>query len=134
MEDTTLAKFACALRGARVKDLGNGMQLLSFGPGPYFPDDVDQRRTDLLVCDFYGTLFKRTATMRASLLTGAPGTGKSWWIWYAVHQLLNQNPSPAIVWQTFKRGINKCVLFKGGKVFVGHLDAFSLELDDDSTW
>lgn len=110
------------------------MQLFSFGPGPYFPDDVDLHRSDLVARDFYNALFERISSMRSSLLTGVPGTGKSWWIWYAVHRLLNQDPSPAIVWQTFKRGIDQCVLFKDGKAFVGDLRAFNSELEDASTW
>ena len=51
-----------------------------------------------------------------------------------MHWLLNQDPSPAIVWQTFKRGANRCVLFKDGKAFVGALTAFESELADASTW
>jgi hypothetical protein len=58
-------------------------------------------------------------------------------IWFAMHWLLNQDPSPAIVWQTFKRsssGTNKHVLFKDGRAFVGSLEAFASELADASTW
>ena len=54
-----------------------------------------------------------------------------------MHWLLNQDPSPAIVWQTFKRsssGTNKHVLFKDGRAFVGSLEAFASELADASTW
>jgi hypothetical protein len=134
--DATLTKFACALRDAVVEDIGDNMQLLSFGPDSYFPDDDERCRCNLLVRDFYPRLFDRTAAERTgkSLLTGVPGTGKSWWIWYAVHLLLKQDPAPAIVWQSFKRGVNKCVLFKDGEAFVGHLDAFSEELGRTSTW
>ena len=132
--DATLTKFACALRGATVEDIGENMQLLSFGPDSYFPDDTELCRRSLLVREFYHRLFNRIAAARTSLLTGVPGTGKSWWIWYAVHLLLKQDPAPAIVWQSFKRGVNKCVLFKDGEAFVGHLDAFSEELGRTVTW
>ena len=57
------------------------MQLISFGPGPFFPDDDDLHRSDLVARDFYDPLFERISVMRKSLLTGIPGTGKSWWIW-----------------------------------------------------
>ena len=107
------------------------MQLLS-----HFTNDSQRLRCDLLVRDFYPRLFDRITAepIGASLLTGVSGTGKSWWIWYAVHLLLKQDPAPAIVWQSFKRGVSKCVLFKNGEAFVGHLDAFSEELDQTSTW
>jgi len=134
VEDPQLTAFACALRDAKVMDLDDGMQLISFGPSSFFPDDVDLHRSDLVARDFYNTLFERISSMRSSLLTGIPGTGKSWWIWYAIHRLLNQGPSPAIVWQTFKRGTNDCVLFKDGKAFVGDLSGFKSELADASTW
>ena len=56
--------------------------------------------------DFYPRLFDRIASHKiGSLLTGVPGTGKSWWIWYAVHLLLKQDSPPDIVWQSFKLGI-----------------------------
>jgi hypothetical protein len=134
--DAKLTEFACALRDAKVKDIGGGMQLLSFGPGSYFPDDNQQCRHDLLVRDFYRRLLERIASepIGASLLTGVPGTGKSWWIWYAVYIILNMDPAPAIVWQSFKRGADECVLFKDGKAFVGHISTFSKELDQTSTW
>ena len=136
VRDATLTEFACALRDATVKDIGDNMQLLSFGPDTFFPDDSQRLRCDLLVRVFYPRLFDRIAAqpIGASLLTGVPGTGKSWWIWYAVHLLLKQDSAPAIVWQSFKRGITKCVLFKDGEAFVGHLDAFSEELGQMSTW
>ena len=136
MPDATLTKFACALRDAVVEDIGDNMQLLSFGPDSYFPDDDERCRCNLLVRDFYPRLFDRTAAESTgkSLLTGVPGTGKSWWIWYAMHLLLKQDPAPAIVWQSFKRDVNECVLFKDGEAFVGHLDAFSEELGRTSTW
>lgn len=53
-----------------------------------------------------------------------------------MHRLLKQGPSPAIVWQTFKRGTSKCVLFKDGKAFVGDLtqEPFTSALADASTW
>lgn len=129
-----MTEFACALRDAIIEDLGSGMQLLSLGGGFYFPTDNGLRRNALLVRDFHDALFQRTAAMPASLLTGVPGIGKSWWIWYAIHRLLQQDPAPAIVWQTFKRGISQCVLFKDGRAFVGHLDAFTAELKQESTW
>lgn len=129
-----LTDFACALRDADVSDLGGGMCLLSFGGESYFPTDDDLCRNSMVVRDFYDELFQRTAAMRRSLLTGVPGTGKSWWIWYAVHKVLKQDPAPAIVWQTFKRGIDQCVLFKDGKAFVGHLNTFIDELGKESTW
>ena len=134
MPDATLTKFACALRDAEVEDIGDNMQFLSFGPDSYFPDDTELGRSSLLVRDFYHRLFDRIAAARTSLLTGVPGTGKSWWIWYAVHLLLKQDPAPAIVWQSFKRDVNKCVLFKDGEAFVGPLTAFSEELGRTSTW
>ena len=137
MRDATLTKFACALRDATIKGIGDNMQLLSFGPDTFFPDDDERCRCSLLIRDFYPVLFDRMAAERTgkSLLTGVPGTGKSWWIWYAVHLLLNnKDPTPAIVWQSFKRGITKCVMFKDGEAFVGHLDAFSVELGQNSTW
>ena len=81
VEDPQLTAFACALRDAKPKDLGHGMQLISFGPGPFFPDDDDLHRSDLVARDFYDPLFERISVMRKSLLTGIPGTGKSWWIW-----------------------------------------------------
>lgn len=136
VQDATLTKFACALRDAKVEDIGDNMQLLSFGPDSFFPDDSLRRRCDLLVRDFYSRLFDCISAqpIGASLLTGVPGTGKSWWIWYAVHLLLNQDPTPAIVWQSFKLNVDEYVLFKDGKAFVGPLTAFREELGQISTW
>lgn len=135
MEDAQLTAFVRSLRDATVSDLGNGMQLISCGPGTHFPYDFDLQRSDMLALDFYGHLFDRISSMHSSLLTGVPGTGKSWWIWYAVHRLLKQDPSPSIVWRTFKQGTDRrCVLFQDGKAYVGPLDAFRSELADPSTW
>jgi hypothetical protein len=134
VEDPKLTAFLQALRNADVKDLGNDMQLISFGPGAYFPTDSWQCRSALLVRNFFGALFDRVASLGASLLTGVPGTGKSWWLWYVVYRLLQQDAAPAIVWQTFKFGISQCVMFKDGKAYVGHLDAFAAELGDAATW
>ena len=134
VRDATLTKFVHALRDATVQDIGNNMQLLSLALDTYFPDDTALCRNSLLVREFYHRLFDRMAAARAWLLTGVPGTGKSWWIWYAVYLLLQQDPAPAVVWQSFKRGVGKCVLFKDGEAFVGHLDAFSEELGQTSTW
>ena len=134
MQDASLTRFACAVRDATLQDIGDDMQLLSFGPDACFPDDTDLGRSSLIVRDFYQRLFTRIAAQRTSLLVGVPGTGKSWWIWYALHMLLKQEPAPSIVWQSFKRGINKCVLFKDGKAFVGPLTAVREELDEASTW
>ena len=78
VEDPELTAFACALRDAKVVDLDDGMQLISFGLGSFFPDDVVLQRSDLVSRNFYSSLFERISSMRASLLTGIPGTGKSW--------------------------------------------------------
>jgi hypothetical protein len=134
VRDATLTKFACALRDATVKDVGDNMLILSLGSDTSFPDDTELGRNSLLVRDFYSHLFDRIAAARASLLTGVPGTGKSWWIWYAMHLLLKQDQAPAIVWQSFKRDINECVLFKDGEAFIGPLTAFREELGKASTW
>ena len=77
-----------------------------------------------------------TSPMGAPLCTPPAAAGKSWWIWCAVHRLLNQSPSPAIVWQTFMRGTSKCVLFRDGKAFIGDLtkEPFTAALADASTW
>ena len=42
---------------------------------------------------------------------------QSWWIWYAMHNLLNLKPAPAIVWESLKH--DTCVLFVGDKAFAG---------------
>ena len=133
--DEELTKFFLALRDATVVDVGNGMQQLSLGPGSHFPDDK-RRRSDLMVRDFYLRLFQRVEAEPngASLLTGVPGTGKSWWIWYAMHLLLTRSPAPTIVWQSFKRGEDGCVMFKDGKAFSGRLSAFTEDLGMSSTW
>ncbi len=136
MDATRLTTFVCALRDATVKDIGDNMQLLSFGPDSFFPDDTVLCCSSLLIRDFFPLLFDCAAKQScgASLLTGVPGTGKSLWIWYAVHRLLKQDPASAIVWQSSKRGCDKCVLFMDGQAFVGPLNAFSEELDQESTW
>jgi hypothetical protein len=48
--------------------------------------------------------------------------------------LLKQDDTPPIVWQSFKRGADNCVLFKDGQAFVGSLSAFDEELSQPSTW
>ena len=135
MLDEKLTKFIKALRDATVEDLGNGMQELSLDPNFHFPGDK-RRRNKLIVRDFYLRLFQRVEAESngESLLTGVPGTGKSWWIWYAMHLLLNRSPTTTIVWQSFKRGEDGCVMFKDGKAFVGHLSAFTKDLEMSSTW
>lgn len=133
LPDENLTKFLFALRGATVKDIGDDMQLLSLGPDSYFPDDTEQKRNSLLVRDFFDRLVSHISSRRTSLLIGTPGTGKSWWIWYAIHLLLKQEPASAIVWQSFKRG-GDCVLFKDGNAFVGKVSTFANELNNTSTW
>ena len=133
MQDEELTRFACALRDANTFEVGDNMHILSFDQKSHFPND-EKCRSCLLVRDFYPLLFDRIATLKASLLSGVPGTGKSWWIWYAIQRLLNQHPQPAIVWESSRRNINKCVLFKDGKAFVGPITAFDEELRQKSTW
>ena len=77
IEDQQLTAFDRALRDAKVLDLDNKMQLISFGPGIFFPDDKALHRSDLLVRNCYNTLFERISSMPDSLLTGVPGTGKA---------------------------------------------------------
>ena len=131
-----MTKFARALQTATLQDIGDGMTLLTVSLGSYFPDDPHKRRNQLLVRDFYPILFQRMSSEPTGqlLLTGVPGTGKSWWIWYAIHVLLNRDDACAIVWQSFKRGGDKCVLFKDGKAIKGPLAAFDEELSQPSTW
>ncbi|PNH11883.1 hypothetical protein TSOC_001236, partial [Tetrabaena socialis] len=133
--DRRLTAFIRALGAAKLQDVGNGMSLLSLGTGVHFPDDVAKRRGALLVLDFYARLLGHMAQekKRTWLLTGIPGTGKSWWIWYAMHSLLQQPEPPAIVWQTFKNPRRR-VLFKDGVAYIGDLTAFGAELELDSTW
>lgn len=78
VEDPQPTAFSSALKDALVTDLDHGMQLISFGPDSYFPDDGALRRSDLVVRDFYNRLLERISSMPVSLLTGTPGTGKSW--------------------------------------------------------
>lgn len=109
------------------------MVLLSCRSGVPFINDMVLRRSALLVRDFYPDLLRLMTTGQAWLLTGVPGTGKSWFALYAMHALLQQPKPPAIVWQTFGR-LGSCVLFKDGKAFTGSLEAFAPELQDPSTW
>ena len=51
-----------------------------------------------------------------------------------MHKLLNRDNPPAIVWQSFKRSSNSCVLFVDGEAFLGPIDAFAKELENKSTW
>ena len=52
-----------------------------------------------------------------------------------IYVLLKQDDAPPIVWQSFKRGADNCVLFKDGQAFVGPLSAFDEELSfQPSTW
>ena len=115
--DSSLTEFACALRGAKldpIKVEGGGPAMkLTFEPSLTFPDDLKRRHKGLMIRDFYYRLFERVASMERSLLTGVPGIGKSWWIWYAMNLIFNKEPAPCVVWQTFKRGGDECVLFKG---------------------
>jgi len=126
--DSSLTEFARALRGAKLDPIkveggGPAMKLI-FEPSLTFPDDLTRSHKGLMIRDFYGCLFERVASMRRSLLTGVPGIGKSWWIWYAMNLIFNQEPAPCVVWQTFKRGDDECVLFKGA--------AFSTLISDNS--
>ena len=122
------------LRDAPLVDVGGGMRLLSVGPDAYFPTDHKLHRGPLLVRDFFDDLFDRCATLHDVLLSGVPGTGSSWWVWYALRRIQQMDPAPAVVWQTFRLGRDECVLFKGGRAYVGPRDAFSAELADHSTW
>jgi MoxR-like ATPase len=53
------------------------MQLLSVDEP--WPGDLEQRK-QLVVRDFYKRLYIRAVSLGHALLTGVPGTGKSWWI------------------------------------------------------
>ena len=81
LQDKNVTKFAQALQAATPQDIGGGMMLLTFSSDCYFPDDPHKRRNQLLVRDFYPTLLERMSSENTgqSLLTGVPGTGKSWW-------------------------------------------------------
>jgi hypothetical protein len=57
------------------------MKLLSVGFPLSWPNDPHYH-SQVLVRDFYKGLYLRVKSMQASLLTGVPGTGKSWWIWW----------------------------------------------------
>ncbi|KAG2438729.1 hypothetical protein HXX76_005274 [Chlamydomonas incerta] len=132
-KDVVMTAFIRAMQTAKLEPVGSGMSLLSLGPNVYFPDDTDERRSTLLVRDFYAKLLERMKGGRAWLLTGVPGTGKSWWIWYAMFELLQEVEPPAIVWQSFKKGTRR-VLFKDGAAYVGDSSAFIEDLQLDSTW
>ena len=113
-----------------------GEKIMSIGPGTYFPGDDLRRRCRLLIRDFYPRLLQRMSDepLGASLLTGVPGIGKTWFVWYAVHSLLKLDSTITIVWQSAKRNISECVMFKDGKSFIGSLTAFKKELEKTSTW
>ncbi|EFJ43181.1 hypothetical protein VOLCADRAFT_96640 [Volvox carteri f. nagariensis] len=122
------------LLNAEVKDIGGGMSLLSFDSNTFFPDDLKRCRHALMVRDFFPTLFELLQQQEAWLLTGVPGTGKSWFVWYAVYSLLQLKDPPSIVWQSHKFNMRRCVLFKAGKAYVGDVDSFMEELELESTW
>ncbi len=130
-----MSTFIKALQSATLSSaegVGNGMSVLSCGQDVHFPTEDSNGQGALLVRDFYPALLERMATGRRWLLTGVPGTGKSWFVWYAMHQLLQQAEPPAILWQMFRQGL--FVLFKGGKAFVGDVVEFREELNLSSTW
>lgn len=132
-ESPSLSAFIQALQAAKPKSVGDGMLLLSIGPDAHLPHDIVLRRSTLLVPDYYPNLMHLMTTGPAWLLTGVPGTGKSWFVWYAMHVLLQQPRPPAIVWQT--RGMqDACVLFKDGKALEGRLRDFWPELGERETW
>jgi hypothetical protein len=131
-EDARMSAFVKALQAAKLRPVNSGMSMLSCGPDVHFPDDIVEGRGTLLVREFYSALLQRMAAGRGWLLTGVPGTCKSWFVWYAMHSLLQQPDPPAIVWQMLRQG--HCVLFKGGKAFIGAITEFKEELDLASTW
>ncbi|EFJ52986.1 hypothetical protein VOLCADRAFT_102606 [Volvox carteri f. nagariensis] len=132
--NATLTAFIQALQNAEVEDIGDGMSLLSFDSNTFFPDDLERCHHALMVRDIFPTLFKRLQQQKAWLLTGVPGTGKSWFVWYAVYSLLQLKDPPLIVWQSRKYNSRRCVLFKAGKAYVGDDDSFMEELEQESTW
>lgn len=128
-----MTAFVQALTKAELKPVGNGMSLLSCGPDVRFPDEEAGMPATMLVRDFYPNLMMRLSTRRSWLLTGVPGTGKSWFAWYVMHCLLKQPQPPAIVWHAYQmRGA--CILFKGGKAYEGDISAFKRELKESTTW
>ena len=128
-----LSAFIQALQTAKLEDVGDGMSLLSLGPGVSFPVDTSEDRSKLLVRDFYTKLLQRMKDRPAWLLTGMPGTGKSWWIWFAMFQLLQEAEPPSIVWQSVKNEGGR-ILFKNGAAYDGDGTAFKGELQLKSTW
>ncbi|EFJ52637.1 hypothetical protein VOLCADRAFT_85820 [Volvox carteri f. nagariensis] len=121
-------------QNAEVKDIGGGMSLLSFDSNTFFPDDLKRCHHALIVRDVFPTLFELLQQQEAWLLTGVPGTGKSWFVWYAVYSLLQLKDPPSIVWQSHKFNMRRCVLFKAGKAYIGDVDSFMEELEQESTW
>ncbi|KXZ48803.1 hypothetical protein GPECTOR_25g387 [Gonium pectorale] len=136
--DAKLTAFLEALRDAAVEDIGGGMGLLTLAPGTCLPDDPTGGCHALIVRDFFPALFERLQQGPAWLLTGIPGIGKSRFVWYAVHRLLQLETPPAIVWESKLyngSGAIRRVLFKDGAAHVVNDDrSFEKELADPSTW
>lgn len=66
-------------------------------------------------------------------VTGTPGIGKSWWVFYAIWKLQQEDVPPAIVWETFLKP-GRRVLFKDGKATKGDGASFESELELGTTW
>jgi hypothetical protein len=66
-------------------------------------------------------------------VTGTPGIGKSWWVFYAIWKLQQEDAPPAVVWETFLKP-GRRVLFKDGKAMEGSSKDFREELKLRSTW
>lgn len=69
----------------------------------------------------------------SAAVSGTPGIGKSWWIWYAMWRLQQEATPPAIVWDS-RLNLKRRVLFHNGKALVGDRNCFKRELGDRSTW
>lgn len=128
-----MTRFADALLKAQFEDVGSNMQVLTFDRSCHLPDDMT-KSSGLLVRDFYPRLFDNISTRKAALLTGVPGTGKSLWVWYAIQRLLDQDPPPAVLWESSKRTADEVILFKDGKAFYGSITSFMEELELESSW
>ena len=132
VEDEACTKFIQALKQAKLEDIGGGMQVLRVGVP--FPDDALDRQ-ELLVRDFFGRLLQLASSVPKVLLTGVPGTGKSWWLWYVVYCLLQQRDPPVIVMESQHRDESRrCILIKDGVAYAGTVVAFSSYLQSKDTW
>uniref|UniRef100_A0A7S0WNW8 Crinkler (CRN) family protein n=1 Tax=Chlamydomonas leiostraca TaxID=1034604 RepID=A0A7S0WNW8_9CHLO len=129
--DCPMANFWAGLRQAEIEG-----DFLKLPEGCFLLDDQDMGR-ELLIRGSYSALLRIVLALMLDditkvAITGSPGIGKSYFLFYLMFTLATTLAQPVVVLHI--RGLQRVLCFTGSTVLTGTLRDFYHQLDDPKTW